>query len=73
MLEEKTHISQFDIQPNGCINVRKTTEILKDGQVISSSYWRCALSPNDEKAQEVLNEPYFYDLALKAWENIETN
>lgn len=67
MLEEKTFISSFDIQPNGCINVRKTNQVLKDGKVIAETYWRCALQPNDPSAQEVLNEPYYYNLALTAW------
>lgn len=67
MIEEKTFISQFDIQPNGCINVRKTNQVLKDGEVIAETYWRCALQPNDTSAQEVLNEPYYYNLAMVAW------
>lgn len=67
MLEENTFISQFDIQPNGCINVRKTNQVIKDGKVIAETYWRCALQPNDPSAQEVLNEPYYYNLAVVAW------
>ena len=67
MLTERTFISQFDIQPNGFINVRKTNEILRDETVISSTYWRTVLEPNDPQASEVLNEPYYYNLALAAW------
>lgn len=67
MIEEKTFISQFDIQPNGSINVRKTNQVIKDGKVIAETYWRCALQPNDPSAQEVLNEPYYYNLAIVAW------
>jgi len=66
--EEKVFISEFNIQPTGCINVRKTTEIIKDGQVISQTYWRCALVPNDPQAQDVLGaEPYYLDIANYAW------
>jgi hypothetical protein len=72
MLQEKTYISQFDIQPNGYINVRKTTEIIKDGSVLTSTFWRCCLAPNDPNAQEVLNEPYYYQLAQTAWSSLPT-
>lgn len=65
--EEVTYISQFDIQPNGCIGVRKTTEVLKDGVVISQTYWRCVLAPNDPQAATVLNEPYYLNIANYAW------
>jgi hypothetical protein len=64
---EVTYISQFDIQPNGCIGVRKTTDVLKDGVVISSTYWRCVLTPNDPQAATVLNEQYYADIAAYAW------
>ena len=66
-LSEVTYISQFDIQPNGCIGVRKTTDIIKDGVVISSSYWRCVLVPNDPQAATVLDEQYYLDIANYAW------
>ena len=66
-LTEKTYISQFDIQPNGSINVRKTTDILKDDVVISSTYWRTALAPNDPQASTVLDEQYYSDIATYAW------
>lgn len=66
-LTESTYISQFNIQPNGCISVQKTTEIQKDGVVVSSSYWRCVLTPNDSQAESVLNESYYLDIAKNAW------
>ena len=64
---EVIYISQFDIQPNGCIGVRKTTDVLKDSVVISSTYWRCVLVPNDSQAAIVLNEQYYATLAQTAW------
>jgi hypothetical protein len=64
---EVTYISQFDIQPNGCIGVRKTTNVLKDGVVISSTYWRTTLAPNDPTAPEVLDEAYYANIAAYAW------
>ena len=65
--EEITYISEFNIQPNGCIGVRKTTDVLKDGVVISSTYWRTVLSPSASVDTEVLNEPYYANLAQTAW------
>ena len=64
---EVTYISQFDIQPNGCIGVRKTTDVLKDDVVISSTYWRTTLVPNDPQASTVLDQQYFADIANYAW------
>lgn len=64
---EVTYISQFDIQPNGCIGVRKTTDVLKDGVVISSTYWRTVLVPNDPTASTVLDEAYYLNIATTAW------
>jgi hypothetical protein len=65
--EEKTYISEFNIMPTGQIGVRKTTDVLKDGVVISSTYWRCVLSPNDPQASTVLDEAYYLNIANYAW------
>ena len=64
---EVTYISEFNIQPNGCIGVRKTTDVLKDDVVISSTYWRTTLVPNDLQADTVLDQQYFLDIATYAW------
>ena len=66
-LSEVTYVSQFDIQRDGSIGVRKTTDIIRDGEVISSTYWRCVLAPNDPQAPTVLNEQYYLDIANYAW------
>lgn len=70
MLEEITFISQFDVRPDGAINVRKTTRITKDGKTVAESYWRCTLTKNDTSAAEVLNEPFYLDLANYAWSKL---
>lgn len=67
MIEEKSFISLFDIQPDKSINIRKTNQILKDGKVIAETYWRCVLYPNDERTEQVLNEPFYFNLAQTAW------
>jgi hypothetical protein len=64
---EVTYVSSFDVQPNGCIAVRTTTDVLKDGVVISTNYARTMLVPNDPRASEVLNEAYYANLAQAAW------
>ena len=64
---EVTYISEFNIQPNGCIGVRKTTDVLKDDVVISSTFWRCVLVPNDPQASTVLDEAYYMSIATYAW------
>ena len=64
---ETTYISQFNIQPDGCIGVQKTTDVSKDDVVISSTYWRCVLTPNDPTAPTVLDEPYYANIATYAW------
>jgi hypothetical protein len=66
-LSEITYISQFDIQSNGCIVVRKSTDVLKDDVVISTTYWRCVLVPNDPQASTVLDEAYYLSIATYAW------
>ena len=66
-LEETTYISQFNIMPDGQIGVQKTTDITKDGVVISFTYWRCVLVPNDPQASTVLDEQYYLDIATYAW------
>lgn len=70
-LSERVFISEFNVQPSKSINVRKTTEISRDDTVISQTYWRCVLQPNDPQAEAVLgDEPYFLNLAIEAWKEI---
>ena len=64
---EEIYISEFNVQRNGCIGVRKTTDVVKDGEVIATSYWRTVLVPNDPEAATVLNEQYYSDIAAYAW------
>jgi hypothetical protein len=70
MITEQTKISAFNVRPDGQIEVRKTTEIIKDEAVIASTHWRTVLEPNDPSADEVLDEPYYRDLATLAWESL---
>ena len=68
---EKVFISEFNILPSKSIGVRKTTEVLKDGEVISQTYWRCVLAPHDGQAEAVLgDEPFYLALAIEAWKDV---
>ena len=68
MIEEITYISAFNVKADGTIEVRKTTDVTKDGAVIASSYWRTVLQVNDPAADEVLGaEGYYRQLASDAW------
>ena len=72
MFTERIVISQFDIRVDGYIRVRKTTEILRNGTLISQlPPWRCVLAPNDPQAAEVLgDEPFYLALAQQAWASL---
>ena len=68
MIEEIIYISGFNVNPNGTIEVRKTTDVVKDGVVIASSYWRGVLAVNDPTADEVLGvDTYYANIASYTW------
>jgi hypothetical protein len=68
MIEEVIYISEFNVSLDGTIGVRKTTDVVKDGAVIASSYWRTVLAVNDPAADEVLGvDGYYRTLANDAW------
>jgi hypothetical protein len=68
MIEEVIYISGFNVKIDGTIEVRKTTDVTKDGAVIASSYWRTVLQVNDPAADEVLGvDGYYRTLANDAW------
>ena len=71
MIEENIYISAFNIKPDGTIEVRKTTDVVKDGAVIASSFWRTVLQVNDPSADEVLGVgTYYRNLAQDAWDSV---
>jgi len=68
---EKEIISEFNIRENNSINVRKSNQVWKDTVMISETYWRCVLSPNDPNAFKVLGDyEEYYNLAIEAWKDI---
>jgi hypothetical protein len=68
MIEEIIYISSFNVNPSGSIEVRKTTDVVKDGVVIASSFWRGVLQVNDPTADEVLGVgTYYANIASYTW------
>jgi len=68
MIEEIVYISAFNVKADGSIEVRKTTDVVKDGVVIASSFWRGVLSVNDPSADEVLGvDTYYANIATYTW------
>jgi hypothetical protein len=68
MIEEIIYISAFNVNANGTIEVRKTTDVVKDGVVIASSFWRGVLAVNDPTADEVLGvDTYYGNIAAYTW------
>ena len=71
MIEEIKYISAFNVKADGTIEVRQTTDVVKDEVVIASSYWRGVLQVNDASADEVLGvDTYYRKLAQDAWDTL---
>jgi hypothetical protein len=58
MAQEKKYISAFNVNENGTISIRQTTEIIENEEVISSTFWRGVLEVNDPTASEILDSDY---------------
>ena len=68
MIEEIVYVSAFNVKADGSIEVRKTTDVVKDGVVIASSFWRGVLAVNDPSADEVLGvDTYYANIATYTW------
>ena len=68
MIEEIIYISAFNVNPDGTIGIRQTTDVVKDGVVIASSYWRTVLEVNDPSADTILGVDTFYgNIAAYTW------
>ena len=68
MIEEVIYVSSFNVKLDGSIEVRKTTDVVKDGVVIASSFWRGVLAVNDPSADEVLGvDTYYANIASYTW------
>lgn len=71
MIEEIKYISAFNVNADGTIEVRKTTDVVKDEIIIATSYWRGVLTVNDPTADEILGvDTYYRNLAQYAWDTL---
>jgi hypothetical protein len=48
MLEKQESYSKIEVLESGVVQLRKTTTILDDGQVLSQAHHRSIVKPNDD-------------------------
>jgi hypothetical protein len=48
MLEKQETYSKIEVLESGVVQLRKTTKILDDGEIISQSHHRSIVKPNDD-------------------------
>ena len=63
-LTKEIVIDKIEVLESNAIQVRKVTRVLEDGEVLSSSYHRHALSPGDDLTNE---DPKVVAVATAAW------
>jgi hypothetical protein len=63
-LEKQQVIDKIEVVENGIIQVRQVTRILEDGNVLSSSYHRWSLVPNQDVSDQPAN---VQAIAAAAW------
>lgn len=55
MLEEQKVIDKIEVVENGTLQVREVTRILRDGEVIASTFHRSTFPPGSDVSQQPLN------------------
>ena len=48
MLEKQESYSKIEVLESGVVQLRKTTKVLDDGEIISQSHHRSIVKPNDD-------------------------
>ena len=51
-LQEKSVVDKIEVLLNGCIQVRRRDQILKDGVEVASTFHRHVISPGDDISNE---------------------
>ena len=51
-LEEKSVVDKIEVLLNGCIQVRRRDQILKDGVEVASTFHRHVVNPGDDVSNE---------------------
>lgn len=63
-LEENSVIDKIEVLVNGCIQIRRRDQILKDGVEVTASYHRHTISPGDDLSNE---DPRVISVAEAIW------
>jgi len=63
-LTKETVTDKIEVLEEGHIQIRTTTRVLEDGAVLSSSFHRHVLAPNDDLTDQ---EPKVVAIATAAW------
>jgi len=68
MLEKQESYSKIEVLESGVVQLRKTTKVLDDGEIISQSHHRSIVKPNDDishlpqSVQDVCNAYWTEDI-----------
>ena len=76
MLEKQESYSKIEVLESGHIQLRKTTTVLDDGQVLSQSHHRSVLTPMDDISElpenvQALCNAYWTDEVKAKFETVE--
>ena len=63
-LKEKSVVDKIEVLLNGCIQVRRRDQILKDGVEVASSFHRHVINPGDDTSAE---DPRVAAIANATW------
>jgi hypothetical protein len=63
-LKEKSVVDKIEVLLNGCIQVRRRDQILKDGVEVASTFHRHVITPGDDTSAE---DPRVAAIANVTW------
>ena len=63
-LKEKSVVDKIEVLLNGCIQVRRRDQILKDGVEVASTFHRHVVNPGDDTSTE---DPRVAAIATATW------
>ena len=63
-LQEKSVVDKIEVLLNGCIQVRRRDQILKDGVEVASTFHRHVIAPGDDVSNE---DPRVAAVATTLW------
>lgn len=63
-LQEKSVVDKIEVLLNGCIQVRRRDQILKDGVEVAASFHRHVVNPGDDVSNE---DPRVAAISTATW------